>query len=144
MSRIQRTIKYQGDNRRERSGGFTVVELILVVVVISILAAVTIVGYGAWRESVAKTEVTSDLNNAYAGMEDARNRLNVYPTYSAGTLFDGVNSTRSVFTPSKYVTVTYSSGSTTTYCITAQSKEKPSIVRRINIATSSEPQDGAC
>ena len=124
--------------------GFTVVELIIVVVVIGILAAITIVSYGTWRVSVARTEVTSDLQNVYAGMEDARNRLNAYPTYTAGTQFNGVNSTKSVFIPSEYVTMTYSSGNATTYCITAQSEEEPSVVRRINIATSDEPQDGAC
>ena len=144
MSRIKSTTKYRGNIDREPQRGFTVVELIIVVVVIAILAAISIVSYGSWRAKVARTEVTSDLHNVHAGMEDARNRLNTYPTYAAGTLFNGVNSTRSVFTPSEYVTMTYSSGSISTYCITAQSEKEPSVVRHINIATSEEPEDGSC
>lgn len=52
--------------------GFTIVEIVIVIIVIGILAAVSIIGYGAWRSSVATKVVKSDLNQAIAAMENAR------------------------------------------------------------------------
>ena len=43
------------------SGGFTVAELIVVIVVIAILATVAIIGFGNWQASTERTVLESDL-----------------------------------------------------------------------------------
>jgi len=116
-----------------------------VITVIGVLAAISIIGFGAWRTRVATTEVKSDLLSMKAGMEDARNRNNGYPVYTANTQFTGTNTTKSVFTQSKYVRVSYMSGSSTTYCVNAQSLAVTSVAMFINLAsTDKSPQNGTC
>lgn len=132
-----------GTDCRTRNG-FTIVELVVVIAVIGILAAITVIGFGAWRVSVAETEVKNDLLSVQAGMEDARNRTDAYPVFTTGTQFNGTNSTRAIFKQSANVTITYSSGNATDYCITAQSTEESSVVMRIDISASSTPQAGSC
>jgi prepilin-type N-terminal cleavage/methylation domain-containing protein len=114
--------------------GFTVVELIIVIVVIGILAGITIIGYGAWRDRTAKTEVMSDLRNAAVAMNNYRNFNNVYPTSLSQAGADS----------SPGVTMIRSSDSTTLkYCIQATSNAKTSIVYYIN-SVSKDPIEGAC
>ena len=69
--------------------GFTIVELIVVISVIAILAAVTFVGYNGWRYSAISAQVKSDLQGAAAAMETARSFGEGYPesipaTYTPG------------------------------------------------------------
>lgn len=125
--------------------GFTLVELMVVMVVIVILSSITIVGFGSWRTRVAETEVKSDLYGVKAGMEAARNHSNGYPVYAIGTVFDGTNSTRAVFRQSENVIITYRSGSATTYCVQAQSNEIATVTMFVNMGSSNkEPQPGTC
>ena len=44
--------------------GFTVVEVLVVIIVISILATLVILGYGAWQHSIADSNVQSDVQQA--------------------------------------------------------------------------------
>ncbi len=97
------------------------------IIVIGILAAVTILGYGAWRKNVAEAQVKSDLNGLIAAMDNARTFGEGYPVYAAGTEFDGTNSTQSVFVQSDGVTLTYYSGSATSYCVDARSDSQKSV-----------------
>lgn len=113
--------------RRESSRAFTIVELIMVIAVIGILAALTVIGIGSWRESVAKTEVKSDLASLQAGMEDARNRMNAYPIFPSGTIFDGSAGTGDIFTQSSGVILSYAEGDAEGYCVDAQSRSNPSV-----------------
>ncbi len=127
------------------SSGFTLVELVVVIAVIAILVGITTVGFGAWRERVAEAEVNSDLLGVKAGMEDARNRTDVYPTFTGGTEFDGSNSTRSVFIQSANVEMTYESGNATEYCVEAQSAEVASVIMFLDLGSSNKnPQSGTC
>lgn len=127
------------------SQAFTLVELLVMIAVGTVLITVVTLGFGSWRTSVAQAELKNDLLNVKAGMEDARNRTNAFPVFSAGTQFDGTNSTRSVFTQSQNVTVTYRSGNTTTYCIDAQSKAVSTLSMFINMSSANKaPQSGTC
>jgi prepilin-type N-terminal cleavage/methylation domain-containing protein len=100
------------------SRGFTIVELIVVIVCIGILAGITIVAYGGWRKSVAQKQVQSDLNGIAAAMDSERNFNNAYPT-----------SLPSTFTASPGVTLYYKPGGTSTvYCIQATSVQVPTVV----------------
>lgn len=112
--------------------GFTVVELLVAIVVIAILAGLTVVGYGKWRESVARTEVKADLKTVGGAMKTAKNFENGYPVTLPST-----------FKPSQYVTVTYISGSATTYCIEGVSKIY-SAIRYYLKENQIEPAEGPC
>jgi len=114
--------------------GFTVVELIIVIVVIGILAGISVVGYGTWRERTAKTEVISDLKNAALAMNNYQNFNNNYPIsgmpegYKASP---GVNIQRV--------------GNQSTYCIAGVSRSYPSIKYFVNSNTKNQaPQVGDC
>lgn len=63
--------------------GFTIVELLVVIVVISILVTITIVGYGAWQKRVALTSVKSDLTQGYSAMKTKSNFSNQYYSSSS-------------------------------------------------------------
>lgn len=113
------------------SRGFTIVELGIVIAVIGILAAISIVGYGNWRERTEGNAVQSDLKQAAAAMESARNFGNTYPA-----------SLPSSFTPSSGVELSYGFGSSTTYCINGHSKAMTSV--EYYIEAGGEPKKGQC
>ena len=117
--------------------GFTIVELVVVIAVIGILAGITIVGYGAWRDRAAKTEVMSDLRNAALAMNNYRNFNNVFATGSTALASVG-------FEQSPNVTVLLKSTSSTTYfCIDGASKAKTTVKYFIN-STTKVPTVGSC
>lgn len=68
---------WAGERRQLR--GFTVVELIIVIVVIAILAAL-VVGYNGVQDGAAKVSLQSDLSNAASALERDRQHDNGYPS----------------------------------------------------------------
>lgn len=119
-----------------QSRGFSIVELIVVVAVIGILAAITIVGYGAWRTRTAETAVKSDLMAAVSKLQDHRNWENGYPeSGSFGT----------VFTPSPEVSINYTRRSSgTSYCLRGQSNSVSSVTLYYDSAVGGDPTTTAC
>ena len=72
--------------------GFTIVELLIVIVVIGILAAITIVAYNGVQNRTFDTSVQSDLRNIAKQLEVGRvdSLTNSYPTNN-GTIASSVN-----------------------------------------------------
>lgn len=71
-------------NQNSRLSGFTIVELLIVIVVIGILAAITIVAYNGVQNRALNTRVQSDIKNVQRIVE-AYNAVNgAYP--STGSL----------------------------------------------------------
>ncbi len=62
-----------------RQTGFTIVELLIVIVVIGILAAIVIAAYNGVQKSASKSSMQSDLKNAAQQMGIAQVDLGVYP-----------------------------------------------------------------
>lgn len=91
---------------QQASKGFTVVELILVVVVIAILATIIIIAYGNWRGETVATTVKSDVLNAAAAMESAATFNDVYPADAS-----------SVYTSSEGSDIAGGAISSTSYCV---------------------------
>jgi len=60
--------------------GFTIVELLVVIVIIGILAAITVVAYGGISQKAAIASVTSDLNNASKLLKIFNINNGIYPT----------------------------------------------------------------
>jgi prepilin-type N-terminal cleavage/methylation domain-containing protein len=117
------------------SRGFTIVELIVVIVCIGILAGISIIGYGQWRKTVAQKQVQSDLNGIVAAMDSERNFNNAYPTALPST-----------FTASPGVTLYYKPGGTSTaYCIQATSVQVPTVVYYLDSTNNNKTsQAGTC
>lgn len=112
--------------------GFTIVELIVVVVVIAMLATIMAFGFSSWRTRTATTEVKNALKSVSAAMKDAKNFGTGYPL-----------SIPSSYSPQSGVTVTYSSGSSTAYCVVGTSVAVPSVVYYMT-NTLIDPQTTPC
>lgn len=135
------------------SGAFSIVELIIVIVIIGILAGLATLGFSQWRTSVAETEVKSDLINVQTAMEDMRNFNNDYPIFPVNARFYADTplvfatnyptiATKDILVASKNVVLRYSSGTASTYCIAAESADRPSV--RWHVRPGGAPQTGAC
>ncbi len=74
---------------RKRTG-FTLVEVIIVITVITILAGISIVSYGSWRRHTAEKALQSDLVQAVSSLGAYVNFKDTYPPNLAGTGFAGV------------------------------------------------------
>lgn len=121
--------------RSIHSKGFTIVELIVVIAVVAILAGLTVVGYGAWRNSVISSAIKTELQNAAAAMEDARTfGGNGYPA-----------DVSEVFTDSEDIQLTGGSEDDETYCIEGTSLSNLSIRFYISSETKDAgPLEGTC
>ena len=103
--------------RKNRSAtGFTIIELVVVIAIVGILATISILGYGAWRDSVTATQLKNDLNAAASAMENARTFGNGYPLTLPSTVTSSTN-----------VTLTPSGFTATAYCIDAVNSDNTSI-----------------
>jgi len=116
---------------KNRQSGFTIVELLIVIVVIGILAAITIVAYNGIQKRATGSALQSDLKNASTQLEATRvDNNDQYPTN--GSSLKASNGT--VFT---YV----SNG--TTYCLQATNSQYSDLVYKVDSQTK-QVQQGQC
>lgn len=111
--------------RTSKHKGFTIVELLIVVVVIAILAAITIVAYNGIQNRTYDSAVQSDLSTFFKKMENykADNATGRYPTPLNGSDMDSILS--DVKVGFKFSTSAYSSAVTNNiaYCFTSDGSE---------------------
>jgi len=79
--------------QQQNQAGFTIVELLIVIVVIGILAAITIVAFNGVQQRANTAALQSDLTGAYKQLQVAQVTTDSYPTdtsslkKSSGTVF---------------------------------------------------------
>lgn len=70
-----------------RAAGFTLVEVLMIITILSVLVSVGVFGFGSWQRRQATTSVQSDIRLAVSGLESFRNFKGNYPPNLAGTGF---------------------------------------------------------
>jgi prepilin-type N-terminal cleavage/methylation domain-containing protein len=118
---------------KQKRLGFTIVELIVVIVVIGILAAITLFAVSGWRTRTAITEVKNDLTNAQSTLSNYRNYNGTYPS-----------SVASVYTSTSTVTLTYTLRGDGTYCLNAVSIPVTSVAWYIDSRAGGGVTQGSC
>jgi prepilin-type N-terminal cleavage/methylation domain-containing protein len=98
-----------------QSKGFTLIEVITVLVILGILSGVTMVGYGSWQQRAADDQVRSELSTAMNGASNYKNFNGSYPT-SLDTVMNQKSG-------NVQVNDTVGGGSGYYFCIAAQSKK---------------------
>lgn len=68
-----------GESDASTAGGFTIVELLIVIVVIAVLATITIVSYNGITNRAVEASMMSDLNSAATQLEVIRAETGSYP-----------------------------------------------------------------
>ncbi len=118
--------------RSSSESGFTLTELIVVIIVIGILASISTVSYVGWRESMIDTQLKNDLSAAVSAMENERN----FSTTGYST------SLPDSFRSSEDVTVTLEASDKTSFCIKAISISDAS--RSLYVDETGEVKEDSC
>lgn len=119
------------------SRGFTIVELLIVIVVIAILAAVTLVAYTGFQDRAETAVLTSDLAQASKQLSMDKALSDVFPNTVNADGSGTANGGKGLSTSSG---VSYEYTSTgTTFCLSAKRGTKA-----YHVTEGSTPQEGVC
>lgn len=92
--------------------GFTIVELVVVIMIIVALALITVFAFGSWRQRTARTEMKNELNVVSSALKNHLNFNNSYPATLTGLTYQA--------NPNVSITYTLRSGGAS-YCLDAGS-----------------------
>lgn len=112
--------------------GFTVVELLIVIVVIGILATLTIIAYGGVQDNSRTAVLKSDLEQSARKLEEYRlKNQETLPNSLAAAQAAGIKASPN--TSQAY----YYEGNSMTYCLESRSTQNSSLVQSISSRTNS-------
>ena len=118
---------------RKKYAGFSLVEILTVLVVLGILTAMTTLGYNVWQDRIAEDQVLAALKSAKTSMENAKN-------FSSSKQYPATVN----YSPGPDVTITGgATNSNYSYCIRGQSNRRTGTVYYIT-NTDPEPSSTAC
>ena len=121
-------------SRSGRNTGFTLVEILVVIAIISLLAAIAIMQFSKFRVEAYDFTAKSDLNNAITALEAYFVDWDTYPATSSGLLANDLNLSQDVsFTQYQIETIT--AGSQTVYMVVKHASSP-------NSWQASYPEDG--
>ncbi len=127
--------------RIERSyhvhSGFTIVELLVIIVIIAILATLSIVGYNNVRTSAIRETLRSDVQEAASQLEKERQKIGSYPANSA-TVNSGKGLIASAGNNIEYIKI-----SDKAYCVMVSSDDN-AIEPVYQVSGNTKVQNGPC
>ncbi len=115
-----------------RKQGFTIVELILVVVIIAIMATISIFGISSWRSRTATTELKNALLSVATAMKAEKNVGDGYPATFPSS-----------YSNSSTIVLELASRTTSSYCINGYSKAVPEVQMSVS-SSYTTPRQGLC
>ena len=123
-------------NKNTRNSGFTIVELLIVVVVIAILAAITIVSYNGINKRAEISAIKHELKSSSTKLQSAKVLSN--DIYSAAVI------SPFLFQQSSSSTTRYKYGTSTGFCLEAVSKNNTTYRLNSTAGGTSTIEEGAC
>lgn len=106
---------------RASSKGFTIVELLVVIVVIGVLAAITIVSYTGISQRAAAAALEADLKNASTQLEMYKAENGTYPSNADGlSSSDGTSYQYTVSDGNYYLSATSTAAGSTAYYVSSE------------------------
>jgi prepilin-type N-terminal cleavage/methylation domain-containing protein len=130
------SVKRASNKAGLKSSGFTIVELIIVIIVIGILTAIVTLSYAGISRRSVETSMQTDLRNAATVIEKDRQLAGAYP--ANGTLANSGSGLKSSVTNTLDYSIT-----STGYCITVVSTKLTGSMYHITNGTG-EIKSGAC
>ena len=120
---------------RQLKRGFTIIELMIIIVVISILVSITYLVYDSWRQRAAETQVNNELTQAASSLKQASNFGSSYPATADFS---------KVYQPGPEVNLDYQLRPDGTYCLNGSSQTVSSVEYSVDSRNGSSPQSGSC
>ena len=115
--------------------GFTIVELLVVIVVVTILASISYFVVNSWRKDATETQVKNELIQAANALNNTRNFSSSYPASS---------NFPSVYAPGADVTLSYTLRANGSFCLNGSSTVRSDVRFNIDSQQTMDPRTGIC